>query len=110
MLTIIPLTLVGAISDKKSSAIIVRPPAPRPPQILAKRRKPKMPDENTCINIPLVQTKIATWYDHSCPSLSLKKYAIRAPKAAPSTPKEVMLAVRFARPVWLCVHFFALRL
>jgi hypothetical protein len=52
--------LVGAISDRKSGAMTVRPPAPRPPHILANKRKLKMPEENTCIKIPLAQMMIAS--------------------------------------------------
>jgi len=60
MLTIIPLVFVGAISDRNSGDITVRPPAPRPPHTRANRRKEKLPEENTCMKIPLAHTTMAS--------------------------------------------------
>lgn len=109
MLVTIPLDFVGAISDRKSGEMTVRPPAPRPPQILAKRRNPKIPDEKTCMSMPLAHTNSAILYDHSLPTLSLRKKAMMAPNAAPSTPKELILAVRLASPVALPTQRFLFR-
>jgi hypothetical protein len=77
----------------------------RPPQIM----KANIPDEKTCMMIPLAQIKIARRQDHSLPIWSFRKNAIHDPKAAPRTPKEVMLAVRFARPVALLIQSYLRR-
>jgi len=60
ILTIMPLVFAGAISDRNSGDITVRPPAPRPPHILAKRRKGKIPEEKTCMRIPVAHTRMAS--------------------------------------------------
>jgi len=98
ILTIMPLLFAGAISDRNSGDNTVRAPAPRPPHTLANSRKLKMPDEKTCMRMPLAHTRVASLYDLNRPILSLRKKAIIAPMAAPSTAREVILAVRLASP------------
>ena len=105
-----PRVFAGAITDKKSGDTTVKAPAPRPLNILENNRKPKIPDENTCINSPTAHTRIEHLKDHSLPSLSLQKKAIKAPKAAPSTPNDVILAVLLAKPVGSCFQFAFTRL
>lgn len=110
MLTVMPRVFAGAISDKNSGDTTVNAPAPSPLKILENRRKPKIPDEKTCMSNPAAHTRIEHLKDHSLPSLSLQKKAIRAPKAAPRTPNDVMLAVLLARPVGSCFQFALMRL
>lgn len=97
-----PRVFAGAISDRKSGETIVKAPAPNPLNILENKRKPKIPEENTCMSSPTAHTRIEHRKDQSLPSLLLPKKAIKAPKAAPSTPNDVMFAVRLARPVGSC--------
>lgn len=110
MLTVIPRVFAGAISDRNKGETTVKAPAPRPLHILENRRKPKIPDENTCMSNPDAQTRIEQRKDHSLPSLSLQKKAISAPKAAPRTPNDVVLAVLLASPVGSCFQFALIRL
>jgi hypothetical protein len=105
-----PRVFAGAISDKKSGDTTVSAPAPSPLNILENKRKLKIPVEKTCMSKPAAQTRMAHLKDHSLPSLSLQKKAIKAPKAAPRTPKDVMLAVLLAKPVGSCFQFALTRL
>ena len=105
-----PRVFAGAISDKKSGDTTVNAPAPSPLKILENKRKPKIPEEKTCMSNPTAHTRIEHLKDHNLPSLSLQKKAIRAPKAAPRTPNDVMLAVLLAKPVGSCFQFALMRL
>jgi hypothetical protein len=105
-----PRVFAGAISDKKSGDTTVNAPAPSPLNTLENKRKPKIPEENICMSNPAAHTRIEHLKDHSLPSLSLQKKAIKAPKAAPRTPNDVMLAVLLARPVGSCFQFALMRL
>jgi hypothetical protein len=109
-LTTSPLERAGAISERNNGEITVSPPLPRPPQILAKSMKPYIPEEKTCIRIPLPQIRMKKRQHLSRPNLSLMATASKEPNAAPRTPNEVIFAVRFARPDALLVQFLARRL
>jgi len=98
-LTISPRFFAVAISARNRGAVTVKHPAPSPPKILAKSMNPYMPDEKICIKMPVPQMPMASWYVLRRPIRSLRKMAMSEPKAAPSTPKEEMFALRSARAV-----------
>lgn len=101
MLTMAPLDTAGAISDRYSGATTVRPPEPSPPQMRAKSIKPRIPEEKTCMNVPVAQSRMKTCHDRSRPILSVRTRARREPNAAPRTPNEDILAFRSAMPLGL---------
>jgi hypothetical protein len=57
----------------------VSPPAPSPPQIRAKRIKPRIPDEKTCIRIPLAHNITKSCQVRSRPNRSVRASAISDP-------------------------------
>jgi hypothetical protein len=60
ILTTIPRLFAGAISDRNNGDNTVSAPAPRPPHTRANSKKLKMPEEKTCIRMPLAHTSVAS--------------------------------------------------
>ncbi|GMF76358.1 unnamed protein product [Aspergillus oryzae] len=98
------------ISDKYSGVVTVRAPAPKPLQILANSKRPYMPEEKTWMNRPDAHTRQAKRHEFNLPNRSFRSRAKSAPKAAPKTLKEVILALRLASPVSSWVQLDEMRL
>lgn len=109
MLTTMPRLFAGATSDRYKGATTVRPPAPSPPQIRAKSMSPRMPEEKVCRRLPVIQMIMDSCQQRRRPRRSHTARIMRAPIAAPSTPKDEMLAFRSARPLALPGHCDVLR-
>ena len=57
-----------------------------------------MPDEKTCMNRPQAQVMTKSCQHRRRPNMSASFKEIKAPKAAPSTRIDEILAIRLARP------------
>ena len=105
-----PRDLAGAISARYSGPTTVSPPAPIPLTIREKIRRPKIPDEKMIIKSPIAHVMVKSCQDRRRPNLSARLREIKAPKAAPRIPVDVILALRLARPDGLSFQFDVRRL
>lgn len=102
--TTVPRDLLGAISERYSGATTVKPPAPKPLHNLENSRNLRMPEEKVVMSMPVIQRTAKACHVRSRPMRSVMAMAMRAPMAAPSTPKDEMLALRDASSSLLPFH------
>lgn len=87
-----PRFLLRAISVRYRGDTTVSPPAPRPDKSRENSKRPRYPDANVVMKKPLIQIAIKVCHVRRRPIRSVMAKATMAPKAAPNTPKDVILA------------------
>lgn len=88
-----PRFLLRAISVRYRGDTTVKPPAPRPDNSRENSRSPSIPDAKIVMKKPVIQIAIKVCHVRRRPIRSVMAKATMAPKAAPNTPNDVILAL-----------------